>query len=77
MVTNTVKIVHLFFMVLSEKSITEAQLHGYNHKTTSKVCCTYISPLYVLVLLPIDFPLKLFDILHSDTKTFIFFLGYF
>ena len=38
MVINTVKIIHIFFMVLSVKSITEAQLHGYNHTTTSKVC---------------------------------------
>ena len=44
-------------MVLSGKSITQAQLHGYNHKTKSKVCCTYIRFLYALVLLSIDFPL--------------------
>ena len=36
------------------KSITETQLHGYNHKTTSKVCHADVRSLYVLVLLSIE-----------------------
>ena len=45
-----------YFSWFGGKSITQAQMCGYNHQTTSKVCHTYVRQLYVLVLLSIDFP---------------------
>ena len=36
------------FMVLLGKSITQVQLHGYNHQTTSKAGCTYVRHLFGL-----------------------------
>ena len=45
MAVNPEEIIQIVFMVVWGKSIPCAQLHGYNHQTTSKANGAYVRPL--------------------------------